>query len=206
MSNMQERILSILQQQNVVSKFFIEAGANDGLEQSNTTMLEFQYGWKGLCIEPNIINYNKCIKNRPQCIVVNAALVSHTYASSTVKGTFNDLSISRANGLMSSCEQAYIDTFPEFTCEVPARTLTSILDENGSPEIGFMSLDVENYELEALSGLDFERYRPNVILMEIGKWNQDGVTEKHMEFMVKKDYSFLQNLNVNDFVFIDQKV
>ena len=32
--------------------FFIEAGANDGLKQSNTFYLESRRGWRGLLVEP----------------------------------------------------------------------------------------------------------------------------------------------------------
>ena len=31
---------------------FVEAGAHDGLTQSNTAMLEFSFGWTGLLVEP----------------------------------------------------------------------------------------------------------------------------------------------------------
>jgi hypothetical protein len=33
--------------------FFIEAGAHDGVEASNTLYLEKKMGWKGLLVEPN---------------------------------------------------------------------------------------------------------------------------------------------------------
>ena len=32
--------------------FFIEAGANDGLNQNNTYILEHAFGWRGMLIEP----------------------------------------------------------------------------------------------------------------------------------------------------------
>ena len=33
--------------------FFIEAGAHDGVEASNTLYLEKKMGWRGLLVEPN---------------------------------------------------------------------------------------------------------------------------------------------------------
>lgn len=200
-----QKIFHIIQEENIQNKFFIEAGANDGLSQSNTAMLEFQHGWKGICVEPNLTNYERCINNRPRSIVVQAALVGDDHVGSTIKGTFNDNSITRANGLMSACDEGNMETFPEFVCDVPARTLTSIMDwwAKDTP-IGFLSLDVENYEIQALSGLDFNRYRPKIILMEIGRWNIEGVIDEHMEFMKNRGYIHTSSLTDHDFVFIDR--
>ena len=50
--------------------------------------------------------------------------------------------------------------------DVPARTLTSVLDEAAAGRVDFLSLDVEGYELQALNGLDIERFRPRHILVE----------------------------------------
>lgn len=47
-----------------------------------------------------------------------------------------------------------------YQVEVPARTLSSVLDELGvSREIDLLSLDVEGAELEALRGLDLSAMR-----------------------------------------------
>jgi len=37
---------------NKENGFFIEIGASDGLNLSNTYLLETQYKWKGICCEP----------------------------------------------------------------------------------------------------------------------------------------------------------
>jgi hypothetical protein len=50
--------------------------------------------------------------------------------------------------------------------EVPARTLSSVLDEAGISRIDLLSLDVEGFELQALSGLDLGRHRPRYMLIE----------------------------------------
>jgi hypothetical protein len=49
---------------------------------------------------------------------------------------------------------------------VPARTLTAVLDSHGIRRVDFLSLDVEGYELEVLKGLDFDRFRPTLMLIE----------------------------------------
>jgi len=45
-------------------------------------------------------------------------------------------------------------------------TLDRILGEAGKPEIDLLSVDVEGTELDVLRGLDFNRHRPKLILLE----------------------------------------
>ena len=56
---------------------------------------------------------------------------------------------------------------PPHEFRAPARTLSSILDEVGAPEVDFLSLDVEGYEAQVLAGLDLERHAPRFVLVEI---------------------------------------
>ncbi len=54
--------------------FFLEMGALDGLEISNTKFFEETRGWRGLLIEPNPVEYGKLFANRPDAIGVNVAI------------------------------------------------------------------------------------------------------------------------------------
>jgi hypothetical protein len=54
---------------------FIEAGANDGINQSNTYFLERKHGWTGILVEPIPRLYERCQRARPQSKVVNAVEV-----------------------------------------------------------------------------------------------------------------------------------
>ena len=51
--------------------------------------------------------------------------------------------------------------------DVKSRTLTSILDEFNVNSIDLFSLDVEGYELNVLKGLNFNKYCPKYLLIEI---------------------------------------
>ena len=48
--------------------FFIEVGAADGVNCSNTFLLEKKYNWKGLLIEARKSDYILCKKNRKNSI------------------------------------------------------------------------------------------------------------------------------------------
>src|SRR5688500_12891393 len=65
--------------------FFIEAGANDGLRQSNTCYFEKYRGWRGLLVEPIPEKARQCRKNRPNSIVEQCALVPFDFPHDTIE-------------------------------------------------------------------------------------------------------------------------
>jgi FkbM family methyltransferase len=155
--NMHEKILKYLPYSN---GFFIEVGANNGFNQSNTYYLEKFRNWKGLLIEGIPELYQECLIERPQSEVVNCALVSEDFDQPYVTMTYSGL-MSLVNGAFKNSKQEQIHiqkgamTQGHLSCyeiEVSARTLTSILDEYGVEEIDFFSVDVEGFELYVLQG------------------------------------------------------
>ena len=46
------------------------------------------------------------------------------------------------------------------------RTLDSVLEESGLQRIDFLSLDVEEMELDVLAGFDLTKWKPKLILIE----------------------------------------
>ena len=143
--------------------FFVEAGANDGLFQSNTALLERSFGWRGVLVEPSARACEQARANRSSP-VYNCALVSSDYEGSTVSGDFDGYPMGSVDGARLGRAGAY---------SVPARTLQSILDDQGVSHVDFLSLDAEGYELEILRGVDFARTTFSYMLIELYPDNRE---------------------------------
>ena len=152
---------------------FVEAGANDGVTQSNTLLFERRYGWTGLLVEPIPELAARCRKNRPNCVVENAALVPAGYGRPTVEMTFCNLMSQVKGAMKSAAEEAdhlrrgsECQNLRTYEVSVPAATLSELLDRHGLSRVDLLSLDVEGFELAALRGLDFSRHAPRWMVIE----------------------------------------
>lgn len=154
---------------------FIEAGANDGYDQSNTYYFEKLRGWTGLLVEPVPELAAACRRNR-RGPVIEAALVGQDAPDATVEIHFAGLMSSVAGALgdadatASHVRQgiAVQNLAASYVVRVPARTLSSIIEASGlTREIDLLSLDIEGGEPEALRGLDLDRHAPRWICVEV---------------------------------------
>jgi hypothetical protein len=78
-----------------------------------------------------------------------------------------------------------------YTVAVPARTLSSILDQYTIEHIDFISLDVEGYEADVLKGIDFSRHCPRYMLIEV-HYRED------IEAVIQRWYHPLAVLTINE--------
>jgi FkbM family methyltransferase len=173
------RLLDYLK--SIENGFYIEAGAFDGITQSNTKFLEEEYNWTGLLVEPSNV-FDELKKNRPFNFLVNKCLVSNEYKDDVINGYFNQGLMSGINNFNNSDDNKIV--------KVECETLTSILDRLQVSKIDFFSLDVEGYEKNVLEGLDFNKYRPTYILIESFENNRLSV----FDYLIKNKYIYLENI------------
>lgn len=153
---------------------FVEAGANDGVTQSNTYYFEKIRGWTGLLVEPVPALATACRRNR-RARVVEAALVDTAAPDATVELHFAGL-MSTVTGALGdeaatarhvAAGMAVQQLSATHRLTVPARTLSALLDEAGlTRPVDLLCLDVEGGEPGALRGLDFDRHAPRCICVE----------------------------------------
>jgi len=191
---------------NFKSGFFIEAGANNGITQSNSLYFEKYLKWNGLLVEPIPDLAAQCKTNRPNCIVENYALVHFDYKESNIKMHYCDL-MSLVEGAMKtkSEQEEHINSGLEcqrinnsYEIVVKTTTLTKLLDKYKISKIDFFSLDVEGYELSVLKGLDLDKYCPTYMLIE-ARYRDE------IEAYIKPYYEPIANLTFHDVLFKAKK-
>ena len=188
--------------------YFVELGANDGVNQSNTLFFERFRGWKGVLIEPFQPNYKELIRNRSSSnFFKNAACVGPTYTNPTVELAYSNLMTSTL-GVNSDIQDpvSHANQGAEFwggdtfVFEAPAFTLDSILIEAGAPAlIDLLSLDVEGVELEILKGVDHSKYRFRYICVESRQFGE------LQDYLLSQKYSLISDLSAHDYLFRDSQ-
>lgn len=178
------------------SGFFVEVGAYDGVNLSNTYHFE-QLGWNGLLVEPDPERAARCRASRPgsrtfECAAVGSPEVCEiTFFQVEGGEVFSTTSLSDDHARRI----AGMGLAPE-PMRVAARTLDSMLEESGAQGVDFVSIDVEGGEAEVLRGFDIMRWRPAVVLVESNaKFRQPQVRD----YFVGHGYAYRCSIDVNDF-------
>ena len=124
--------------------FFIEAGAHNGYALSNTYFLERIKGWKGILIEAIPEQARECRRERKKSKVFNCALVADDYGRDEIEIHEASLMSVIADTMEKEQEQEHLQKAAQFErdlslakIKVPARTLTSIIEECKVERIDF---------------------------------------------------------------------
>ncbi len=173
---------------------YVEIGCLDGIEYSNTFYFE-KKGWRGVCIEAHNDFIAPLRKNRPSASIIHCAVGEKDIESVT----FYANKLGSLSTLDKSEEQRWKESYKEHFYgfeeqKVPMRTLTSIFDELKLGGIDFVSLDIEGYEVQALEGLDFGKYKPTVFIVE---YKDDGHKEKLEQVLFPNGYKFISTVGCN---------
>lgn len=158
---------SALQQQQAPFGTYVELGAFDGSEESNTIFFDKCLGWDGLLIEAQSESYEKVLKNRPNAMKLSfspTCTEDKTKEGKQQTASFYNYPLS--NNGMKDLAKSYTG---KDTVEVPCGPLTPVLIDlfglNGT--ISFLSLDVEGAESLVLDTLDFTKLNIEVIMIEV---------------------------------------
>lgn len=150
--------------------FFIDIGANDGINFSNTYIFE-KAGWRGICVEPQPDIFELLQKNR-NCDVYNVALYeknvdSIEFAKVSGRGRLN--MFSGLNIEMTKEHKKYIAKRKGDIEYINVKAITFNDLMKNYPDISyidFMSIDVEGGEMSILNSIDFSKYHFGLITVE----------------------------------------
>lgn len=122
--------------------FFVEFGATNGIDGSNTFLLEKKFNWKGILAEPNPVWHQDLTKNRTATIVTDCV---YTETGSTLEFVnAPDPTLSTIQGFGENDEHSHIRMQGE-TIKVNTISLGDLL--SAAPKvIDYMSIDTEGSE------------------------------------------------------------
>lgn len=169
---------------------FLEFGATNGVELSNSFMLEEKFGWTGVLAEPSPQWHSKLFENRPNTTILTDCIYSETgekldFFVSDV-GVLSTLEEFRNSDIASIPGNTAARNASGYKCEVDTISLNDVISKyfNGT-KIDYMSVDTEGSELLILKHFDFSKYAPKVVTVE----HNFADSEKELdELFIKHNY------------------
>ena len=170
---------------NKTKGFYVDVGCYHPIHRNNTYLL-YKKNWNGINIDtsqfsidlfdymrPNDLNYNCAISNKNEIIKL-----------------FYQKELSQLSTTESiQAEKVFQGNVKEK--EIQAFTLDEILNKSKykNSKIDFLDIDVEGADLKVLEGLSFEKFKPELICVEIHarKINESEI----YKFLVNKKYKLI---------------
>lgn len=171
---------------NKKNGFYVDIGAYDPHRFSNTKKFYMQ-GWNGINIEPDVINFEKFVKERKRDINLNIGIGQKPQNIVFYKFIPDTLSTFSENEAKKYKKSGYKLIGAK---KVPVKSLDSILSKyRKNKNIDFMSIDTEGYDLEVLKSNNWQKFRPKVVCIETYSHNKkEGKRKRNSEVM-----NFLEN-------------
>lgn len=179
---------------NVKKGFYVDVGANNPTLQSNTYFF-YKKGWSGINIDALPGSMKEFNRVRPRDINLEFAVSDQeqTLKYHMFKPSFYN----------SFTEEAAILYSDKLIGSIPLSTkkLYWILDNYlASPEINFLTIDVEGLDFLILQSNDWFKYRPKVIVIELfASPSNQYIENEEKIFLKEKGYSFFCSTPTNAF-------
>ena len=164
-------------------KYFVEFGASEGGEGSNTLLLEREYGWNGILCEPSKIQLELLMSLKRTSIIDTRCVYIET--GSFIE--FNDCTTPGLGTINAYTDSDYMAPLRQegtkYFCETI--TLDDLLNHYNAPQtIDYLSIDTEGSELDILSSYSFSR-KINLLTVE---HNYTESREKIYELLTAKNF------------------
>ena len=144
--------------------FFVEFGATNGLDLSNTYLLEKEFQWNGILAEPARIWHNELKKNRG-CNIENNCV----WTKSDLILEFNEVQEAELSTITkyNNNDWASVNRKQGKIYNVQTISLEDLLIKHNAPYfIDYLSIDTEGSEFEILNSFNFEKYQFGIITCE----------------------------------------
>jgi FkbM family methyltransferase len=181
-----------------VNGTFVEIGADDGVDKSNTKFFE-DLGWRGVCIEPSPKRY-QLLKNNRASICENVAVsdVSGEAEFMDIAGWGKGLSgivdkYDERHKIRIERELQHPDNRGRELVKVKTETLSALLRRHGIDKVDLCSIDTEGGEFEIINSINFSECQFGVFLIE-----NNYEDRRVKDFLVSQGYKLVKRLTIDD--------
>ena len=165
--------------------FYVDVGCYNPVYLNNTYLLH-KKKWKGINIDTSQFSIDLFNYMRPNDLNYNSAVSN--------KNEYIKLYFQKEFSLLNSIEKEHAKKFMQGNIRekiMEAFTLDKILSRSiyKNSRIDFLDIDVEGADLKVLEGLSFDRFRPELICVEIHEKKINK--SKIYKFLVNKNYKLI---------------
>jgi FkbM family methyltransferase len=145
--------------------FFVEFGATNGIDLSNTYLLETEFSWTGILAEPAKVWVKELYANNRNASIETLCV----WKDSNSSLTFNETSVPELSTVHSfSYKDGHKNTRSVGKkYQVQTISLNDLLIKHRAPNyIDYLSIDTEGSEYDILKALDFNKFSFGIITVE----------------------------------------
>lgn len=164
-SQLRQDLFVLSENQYKKGGFFVEFGACNGIIDSNTYLLEKEFSWTGILVEPAKIWKMELHNNRPNSTIDNLCI----WKDSQSTLIFNEAHLSGLStiDIFSNDDSHKMNRLRGKKYEVQTISLTDLLIKHNAPKyIDYLSIDTEGSEYEILHAFDFREFTFGIITVE----------------------------------------
>ena len=167
---------------NKKNGFYVDVGAYHPIERNNT-MLLYLNGWEGINIDISTFSIKLFNHLRTRDLNLNLAI--------SKKEGMVDMYFQKKLSQLSTIKKQHANKSFQGNIkkkQIESKTLDNVLDRSKfrDKKIDFLDIDVEGADIDVLESLDFNRYSPELICVEVIEKNNDE--SQIFKFLKKKGY------------------
>mgnify|MGYP001300553310 CR=1 FL=1 len=189
---------------------YVDVGCNHPIKYNNTYLL-YKKGWSGINIDLDKDSIDQFNNLRKRDTNIKALITSHDDEEKELyfyhkRSAINTISKSLANKRGNKHKEIK---------KIKGTSLNSIIENSKykDSKINLLSLDIENYEYEALKNFNFEKYNIDVIVTEITDTTIDNLETYNQsldlilnsnlyKLLIKKNFKLVNWVNA-DLIFVN---
>jgi hypothetical protein len=186
---------SIFKRRLVVPGTYVDIGCAAPVSASNSYLF-YSLGWRGICADPNPSYVPKWAQSRPEDIYLPCAVGLTEGPCFFFQHLFN-----KGRSEIKSTPESMGDDFAP-PIPMTMRRLDAIFSEHlKGRDIQFMSIDVESSGLDAIRSNDWDRFRPEIIVLECRDLSLDRPNENtSISFLRDQSYELIGAIASNAYL------